>query len=493
MFQARILSRSRTLAPRLMSARSLPRSFSRLLLGLVFSSASTFAQPTTSSLSPAAAADRPGDSLPTARLQPNYPTPYVAPSVEQIEEVLRRVHGYLETASPIRVINSDTREPVTDLAHLPPHPNLASAEFRIVSYEWGVTYAGLLLAANVTGDARYSQYVADRLNIIARLAAQMKPQGAAALPTDPAEQFRNQLRPIIAPRSLDDCGAMCAAMIKAQRAGVATELRPWIDNFSTFISSTQMRLADGTLARNRPLPNSLWLDDLYMSVPALAQMGKLTGERRYFDDAAKQIIQFNQRMFVREKGLYMHGWVEGMQDHPAFHWARANGWAIMAAVELLDVLPEDHPARPQILEILRAHVRGLAAVQGNDGLWHQLLDRPDSYAETSGSAMYVFAIARAINRGWIDGLAYGPMAMLGWNAVAQKVNAKGQVEATCVGTGMGWDPMFYMYRPVSVYAAHGYGPIFLAGAEMIELRKGKGAKAAIHDGGLHFDHTPSRF
>lgn len=443
-------------------------------------------------VSPPSPDDRSGDLPRDSRLAPNYPTPYTPASVEQIEEVLRRVHGYLDTATPLRVVNAETREPITDLSQLPPRVAIQNGDFRLVSYEWGVTYAGMLLAAEITGDGRYRDYVSRRLNTIGKLAAHAKAQGGNVSPsTDPREMRRNQLRPILAPRSLDDSGAMCAAMIKAQRSGASNELRPWIDNYMTFISKGQQRLPDGTLARNRPLPNSLWLDDLYMSVPALAQMGKLTEDAHYFDDAARQIIQFNQRMFVPEKGLYMHGWVEGMADHPAFHWARANGWAIMAAVELLDVLPEGHAARAKILEILRAHVRGLAAVQGQDGLWHQLLDRPESYAETSGSAMYVFAIARAINRGWIDALAYGPMVTLGWNAIAQKVNTQGQVEATCVGTGMGWDPMFYMYRPVSVYAAHGYGPLFLAGAEMIALRKGKGAEATIRDGGLHFGHTVS--
>lgn len=435
----------------------------------------------------APAAPVPGD-FPGAgpRFQPNYPTPYAPASAEQIEEVLRRVHEYLETASPIKLINRETREPVTDLAHLPPQVAFDQGEFRIVSYEWGVTYAGMLLAAEITGDTRYRDYTTRRLETIAKVAAHLKSQGGAATPSDPAEARRNQMRPIINPRSLDDAGAMCAAMIKAVRVGASPELRPWIDNYASYISTGQMRFADGTLARNRPLPNALWLDDLYMSVPALAQMGKLTGERRYFDDAAKQILQFTDRMFVRENGLYIHGWIQGMEEHPAFHWGRANGWAIMAMVELLDVLPENHVARPKILEIFKAHARGLAKVQGHNGLWHQLLDRPDSYEETSASAMYVFAIARAINRGWLDPLAYGPMVSLGWNAIAQKVNPQGQVEATCVGTGMGWEPMFYMYRPVSVYAAHGYGPVFLAGAEMIALRKGKGAEAAIHDGGLHF-------
>jgi unsaturated rhamnogalacturonyl hydrolase len=66
-------------------------------------------------------------------------------------------------------------------------------------------------------------------------------------------------------------------------------------------------------------------------------------------------------------------------------------------------------------------------------------------------------------------MAYGPMCLLAWNAVATKVNAKGQVEGTCVGTGMAFDPAFYYYRPTNVYAAHGYGPVLLAGAEMIRL------------------------
>ena len=63
------------------------------------------------------------------------------------------------------------------------------------------------------------------------------------------------------------------------------------------------------------------------------------------------------------------------------------------------------------------------------------------------------------------------MALLAWNAVSTKVNSKGQVEGTCVGTGMGFDPAFYYYRPVNVYAAHGYGPVVLAGAEIIRLLK----------------------
>jgi rhamnogalacturonyl hydrolase YesR len=174
-------------------------------------------------------------------------------------------------------------------------------------------------------------------------------------------------------------------------------------------------------------------------------------------------------MFNNEKNLYMHGWVQDMNPHPQFHWARANGWAIMTKIELLDALPLNHPGRATILAMLKKHVDGLANRQSGMGFWHQLLDRNDSYLETSATAIYAYCIARAINKGWLDAKAYGPMALLAWNAVSTKVNSKGQVEGTCVGTGMAFDPAFYYYRPVNVYAAHGYGPVLLAGAEMYRM------------------------
>jgi rhamnogalacturonyl hydrolase YesR len=388
-------------------------------------------------------------------------------------------------ASPIRIVSSDTHEPVSDFSKLPPRVTLERGDFSLISYEWGVTYAGMLLAANVTHDERFSRFTAERLAVIRALAAHFSSMPAAERPQP------NPLRGLMEPESLDDCGAMAAAMLKADQAGVGGDLKSLFEIDLAYISGKQFHLPDGTLARNRPLPNSVWLDDLYMSIPALSQMGRRTGDARYFDDAVKQLVQFSRLLFDPEKGLYIHGWIEQMQEHPRFHWARANGWAAMAAVELLSVMPKDHPGRNQVLELLRAHLRGLAAVQGKNGLWHQLLDRPETYEETSASAMFVFAAARAINHGWVDPLVYGPMTSIGWNAVAAKVNAQGQVEGTCIGTGLGWDPVYYAYRPTSPLAAHGYGPVLLAGSEMILLRRGKGAEAGVQDAAVHFGKNPA--
>ncbi len=415
-------------------------------------------------------------NTPLHAMQPDYEIPYGAPEPDDVIKVLDRIFAYLDGATPAKMIDSLTGKEIEVFSQLDENSWFKPGDFRLNSYEWGVTYAGMLLAGEVTGDLKYTDYTVKRLDFLAHVSTRYRLLAAQS------PGMMTPVESILNPHALDDAGAMCAAMIKTLRAGLSNELQPMIDNYIDFISNKEFRLDDGTLARNRPLQNTIWLDDLFMSVPALAQMGKLTGDRKYYDDAAKQVLQFTERMFNYEKNLYMHGWVQDMKPHPQFHWARANGWAILATVELLDVLPDDHPARELLLKMLRAHIKGLAACQSGKGFWHQLLDRTDTYLETSATAIYTYCIARAINKGYIGAKAYGPAVMLGWNAVSTKVNDKGQVEGTCVGTGMAFDPAFYCYRPVSVYAAHGYGPVLMAGAEVLSLLKN--FRAEINDSAL---------
>ena len=431
-------------------------------------------------LAPLGAQQATDANTPLHLLQPHYDIPYGVPEREAIVEVLDRVRDYLDEVTPAALVDAATGAAVTDPADIPSLEEVAfqQGDFRLTSYEWGVTYAGMLLAARTTGDDRYQRYVFERLGFLATL----RPHLLKLEQDRPGA--RHPATRVLHPGSLDDAGAMCAAMIKARQAGLEADLDPLIEGYIDHIHRRQFRLDDGTLARNRPQPRSLWLDDLFMSVPALARMGDHTGEARYFDDAVRQVTQFADRMFNPGKGLFMHAWIEGMQDHPEFRWARANGWALMAIVELLEVLPEEHPGRDGVVQLLRDHIRGLAAHQSPEGFWHQLIDRNDSYLETSATAIYTYCIARAINRGHVDAKAYGPVACLAWNAVASKVNARGQVEGTCVGTGMGFDPAFYYKRPTSPFAAHGYGPVLLAGAEMLELLEASHPK--MNDSAVQF-------
>ncbi len=404
-------------------------------------------------------------NTPLHLLKPAYKIQYGVPSEESIKQVLDRIWAYLDKETPTQVIDKTTGKEIKDYSKIDKNSILQRGAFRLTSYEWGVTYAGMTLVGEVAGDKKYSDYTTRRLQFLSETVPYFK-----KLAKDRATQ-EPQLRQLISPEALDDCGSMCAAFIKASYQKGAPDYKAIIDNYMNWIMNGQMRLADGTLARNRPQLNTLWLDDMFMSIPALAWMGKYTGDTKYFDEAVKQVKQFAAHMFVPEKGLFMHGWVQGMAEHPTFFWGRANGWAIMTMVEVLDVLPENHPGYKDVLSLFRQHVNSIAALQSGEGLWHQLLDRNDSYLETSASAIYVYCIARAINRGWLDALVYGPCATLAWNALTQQVNELGQVTNVCVGTGMAFDPAFYYYRPVNVFAAHGYGPVLLAGGEMLALLK----------------------
>ena len=153
-----------------------------------------------------------------------------------------------------------------------------------------------------------------------------------------------------------------------------------------------------------------------MSIPFLSAMGKLTGDRKYYDDAARQVIGMSARLFHENTGLYDHTWFEHAAPYQSvFYWGRGAGWMLMSMAELLSVLPEDHPDREKVLTLYRKAVAGVVRVQGSDGFWHQLMDRTDSYGETSATAMFTFAIARGVNRGWIPGgvRAGGPDGLAG--------------------------------------------------------------------------------
>ncbi|PWF39481.1 glycoside hydrolase family 88/105 protein [Massilia glaciei] len=395
-----------------------------------------------------------------------YPVPYKKPTVAEIGEALHRIRGYMDATTPTRVVHKATGAPITDFAN-PVAEAITSpsdGDFGIQVYEMGVVHAGLLRAAQITGDkrftdmtARHLQFFADKLPYFRAQEQKFKLQRA------------NSFSRFLDPRALDDAGSMCAALMRARAAGIGPDLSAQIAVCGDWVANKQYRLADGTLARKRPQTSSLWADDMYMSVPALAELGRMTGKRAHFDDAVKNVLQMSAYMFNKDKNIYTHGWHADNPDAPRFYWARANGWSVLAMSDLLDVLPKSHPGYNKVLAQLRAALHGVAELQSGTGLWHQMLDRNDSYLEASASAMFTYTIAHAINEGWISAVGYGPIAQAGWAGLSAQINAKGQVEGTCVGTTFASDQTYYYNRPTSVHALHGYGPTLLAGAEMIRL------------------------
>jgi unsaturated rhamnogalacturonyl hydrolase len=403
-------------------------------------------------------------NTPLHLLTPDYPVPYGIPDKNVVKKTLDRIKSYLDKNTPYEMNDANGKK-IFDFNDINSTSVLKKGDFRIISYEWGVTYSAMLKIAELTGDLTYKNYTENRLNFIAEVLPYFSKQMGQGLDWADKGPFRNLLNP----HALDDCGAMCTAMIKSKLGGSKAKLDYLIDNHINYILHKEFKLSDGTLARNRPQPNTLWLDDLFMGVPALAWKGRLSGDLSYYEAAVHQIELFHKKMYNNDKKIFMHGWVEDMEYHPQFHWARANGWALLTLTEVLDALPVDYPGRAVVLSIYKDHVMGLQKYQSGKGFWHQLLDKTDSYLETSATAIYTYCIAHGINQGWLDKVAFAPTALLGWNAVSTKINNFGQVEGTCVGTGMAFDPAFYYHRPVSAYAAHGYGPTLLAGAEIFAL------------------------
>ncbi|MCM1312687.1 MAG: glycoside hydrolase family 88 protein [Bacteroides sp.] len=411
-------------------------------------------------------------------MRPAYKTHYGVPTPEEVKSVMDRVCSYLEQTTFMQVENKETHQPVKDLHKINSESQLVRGTFRLTSYEWGVTYSAMLRAAEVTGDKRYYRYAVNRMRYLAELAPYFRKI------LDKGEEIDVLMHQVVKPEALDDAGAICAAMIKAKMQDKTLPLDKQIDTYYQFISKEQYRLADGIFGRLRPLKNTVWLDDMFMGIPALAWKAAASNDMEGMTAAAEQFQMFHSRMWVEEKQLYRHGWAEGMEPHPSFFWGRANGWALLTACELMDALPESHSAYDIIKNQFKQHLQGIVSLQGHDGAWHQLLDRNDTYLETSCTAIYAYCIAHAINKGWIDAQAYGAAALLAWNYVESMINKEGQVCGTCVGTGMAFDPAFYAYRPVNNFAAHGYGPVIWAGAEIIEMVRSRCVK--LNDSAIHF-------
>jgi rhamnogalacturonyl hydrolase YesR len=270
---------------------------------------------------------------------------------------------------------------------------------------------------------------------------------------------------------LDDFGAMSASMIDVYKTVKRPEYKAYLDKAAKHLTEERLRLEDGTFVRKFPHQNTLWADDLYMSVPFLARMGKMTGQNKYFDDAIKQVINFNKYLWDADREIYWHTWYSDLKRNGVAHWGRCNGWIMLAQIHLLDNMPQNHPKRKELMQLLERQILGVAKYQNGEGLWHQILDKNDSYTESSCTAMFVYGIAHAVNEGWID-KRYASIAKTGWEGLKKhKINELGQLKDICVGTGIQDNIVFYYNRPVGLNEKHGTGPLLDAGVEILKLEK----------------------
>jgi unsaturated rhamnogalacturonyl hydrolase len=269
---------------------------------------------------------------------------------------------------------------------------------------------------------------------------------------------------------LDDAAAPALPFMGLARRGMLAGARPLIDTMEAWLASGQTRLADGTFCRPEPEAGTVWADDLFMSVMFLLRYEELTAEPKYLDEAVSQSVGIFSRLHDPVVGLSAHGWFEREARRSTAFWGRANGWMAWGISELLLRLPTEHPGRPRILEIFRQQMSGILRFQGENGLWHQVLDKPETYEETSCTAMFVLAMARGVRTGWLGPEYMGPVRR-GWSGVCSRIIPDGTVTGICQGTPIGPDFEFYAKRSTPPHDPRGLGAVITAGIEMQQLTR----------------------
>ena len=394
-----------------------------------------------------------------AHAQSNAPASAQSPDADPAT-LVRRVADHILQTTTYRFVNSKTNETYPTTKNLAPSPDI-KAESRYTKWQYvnGVLAVGMMQTAAVLKDAKYSDYARKNYDFIFSNLDYFKKQYDAGTKTV-------EWRPEINIGSLDDCGSMAAGLLEVYAFDKKPEYMDYLQRVGDYIKNKQVRFPDGTLARNNPRKMTLWADDLYMSVPYLARMGKTTGDKSYFDFAIQQVEAFNHYIYDSLTGLYFHVYYNDENTNGVAHWGRCNGWVALAQTALLDALPTEDPRRPHLQKMLLRQILGFSRYQDSTGMWHQVLDKPDSYMESSVTAMFIYTVAHAVNKGYISP-HYLSIALNGWDGLARHVTADGQLTDICIGTNVEENIRFYYARPRETNDIHGLGAFLLAGTELI--------------------------
>jgi unsaturated rhamnogalacturonyl hydrolase len=337
------------------------------------------------------------------------------------------------------------------------------------NYPRGVELYGLLRSTDLLGGTNVDEFVIQHNVICANdyvwLAGLEKLFGATNLAPVIHDSKLNGLMVL---GKLDNCGAMGNALVETMlrypdRTTPAEKIVA--DRVANWVLHQQERLPDGTMWRPAVMGGTVWPDDLYMGGVFQVRWGIYQHDVKLIEDTANQII--HQAALEQDAdGLWYHGYFVAEKTHAPFKWGRGNGWVTVTLVETLSALPENDSLRAPLLAILRKQIDGLKKLQAPDGLWRQVLDKPELWEETSCTAMFAYGIARAVNRGWIDG-SNMVIARRAFAGVAKNVTAEGVVNGTCIGTGIGRTLDFYIKRTQPVDDPHGRGITLLAGTEIL--------------------------
>lgn len=196
----------------------------------------------------------------------------------------------------------------------------------------------------------------------------------------------------------------------------------------------------------------MWIDDMYMITALQTQAYVTTGKKIYLDRASKEMVHYLDSL-QQPNGLFYHA-----PDVP-FFWGRGNGWMAVGMTEVLRLLPKNHPDRASILEGYHKMMASLLKYQDASGMWHQLIDDPNAWEETSSTGMFTYAFITGVKEGWLDNATYGPAARKAWLALIGFINENNDITNVCEGTNKKNDHQYYLDRKRNTGDLHGQAPL----------------------------------
>ena len=215
------------------------------------------------------------------------------------------------------------------------------------------------------------------------------------------------------------------------------------------------------LAKGYTPQTRLWIDDMYMATVLQSQAFRLTGDRKYIDRAAKGMVMYLDTL-QRPDGLFFHA-----PDVP-YKWGRGNGWMAAGMPMLLGFLPEDSPYRQPLMASYLKMMEALRNWQRESGLWGQIIDDPESWEETSASAMFTYAFLEGVKHGWLEESVYAPAAARAWAALCARLDGNANLADVCAGTNRRDSREWYMERPRVNGDPHGQAPMLWICNSMLE-------------------------
>ena len=210
----------------------------------------------------------------------------------------------------------------------------------------------------------------------------------------------------------------------------------------------------------------LWIDDMFMITTVQSQAYRATGDRNYIDRAAREMVLYLNTI-QRPNGLFYHA------PHAPHFWCRGNGWMAAGMAELLQQLPADNPNRPEIMKAYIKMMDTLKSYQNESGLWRQIIDDTEAWDETSGSAMFTYAMVVGIKQGWLDYDSYAPVVRKGWIGLVSKLSSDNELLDVCEGTNAKDDRQFYLHRKHITGDLHAHAPFIWAATELVTLKDSK--------------------